>query len=145
MGFSCGLFGGFGLILSWVFWWFGLLWCCFWVNVVVDYKPLKWVAVVMVGLCWVGGWIFVFFFFAELLWPLGKRGNLNGERKKNNKLLLYKATVTMQIMHGYCSKCVNMHIFTHTDVSSFEGKLCKFWHFLYFRETSVDALRVILN
>ena len=47
----------------------------------VDYKLLKWVAVVMVGLCRVGGWIFVFF-FVELLWPLGKRGNPNGEREK---------------------------------------------------------------
>ena len=35
-----------------------------------------WVAVVIVGLCWVGGWKIVFFFFAELLWPLGKRGHL---------------------------------------------------------------------
>ena len=51
----------------------------------VDYKPLKWVAVVMVELYQVGGWIFVFFFFAELLWPLGKRGNPNGEREKINK------------------------------------------------------------
>ena len=48
----------------------------------VDYILLKWVAVVMGGLCRVGGWIFVFCFFAKLLWPLGNRGNLNGEREK---------------------------------------------------------------
>ena len=29
-------------------------------------------------------------------------------------------------LHGYCSKCVNIHIFTPTDVGSFGGKLYKF-------------------
>ena len=51
----------------------------------VDYKLLKWVAMVMVGLCQVGGWIFVFFFFVELPWLLGKRGNPNGDREKKKK------------------------------------------------------------
>ena len=43
-------------------------------------------------------------------------------------------------LHGYCGKCVNMHIFTHTDVGSFGGKLCKFCPFLYFGRTAVDVL-----
>ena len=34
---------------------------------------------------------------------------------------------------------INMYIFTSTYVSSFEGKLCKICHFLYFRSTGVDA------
>ena len=41
--------GEFGLILSWVFWWFGLIFCWFWVNFVVDYERLKWVALVVIG------------------------------------------------------------------------------------------------
>ena len=28
----------------------------------------------IVGLCWVGGWKIVFFFFAKLLWPLEREG-----------------------------------------------------------------------
>ena len=43
-------------------------------------------------------------------------------------------------LHGYYSKCANMHIFTPTDVGSFGGKLCKFCHFLYFGRIGVDAL-----
>ena len=42
-------------------------------------------------------------------------------------------------MHDYCSKCANIHIFTPTNAGSFKGKLCKFYHFLYFRSISVDA------
>ena len=56
MGFPKGLgwlwvrfSSGFGLILSWVFWWFGLIFCWFWVNFVVDYERLKWVALVVIG------------------------------------------------------------------------------------------------
>ena len=33
-----------------------------------------------------------------------------------------------------------MHIFIHTDVGSFGGKLCKFCPFLYFGRTGVDVL-----
>ena len=32
-----------------------------------------------------------------------------------------------------------MHIFIPTNVDSFEEKICKFCHFLYFRSTGVDA------
>ena len=35
-------------------------------------------------------------------------------------------------MHGYCSKCVNMHSFRRTDVEDFLGKICKIGCFLYF-------------
>ena len=114
MGFPKGLgwlwvrfSSGFGLILSWVFWWFGLIFCWFWVNFVVDYQLLKWVAVVMVGWYWVGGWVFLLLFFSYsfngLLCPLGKRGNLNGEREKKKKkyiyiyILLYTTTIAMYI------------------------------------------------
>ena len=113
-GRSNGSNGGksdrFGLILSWVFLWFGLIFCWFWVNFVVDYQLLKWVAVVVVGWCWVSGWVFLLLFFyssfarllcplgccvsfVELLCLLGKRENMNGEREKNNKILLYTITV----------------------------------------------------
>ena len=34
-----------------------------------------------------------------------------------------------------------MHIFIPTNVDSFEEKICKFCHFLYFRSTGVGALR----
>ena len=35
-------------------------------------------------------------------------------------------------MHGYCSKCVNMHGFRRTDVEDFWDKICKIGCFLYF-------------
>ena len=35
-------------------------------------------------------------------------------------------------MHGYCSKCVNMHSFWRIDVEDFWGKICKIGCFLYF-------------
>ena len=63
----------------------------------VDYQLLKWVVEVVVGWCWVGGWVFLLLFFyssfARLLCPLGccvsfaglvngERDNMNGEREK---------------------------------------------------------------
>ena len=73
----------------------------------VDYQLLKWVAVVMVGWYWVGGWVFLLLFFSYsfngLLCPLGKRGNLNGEREKKKNIyiyiyiLLYTTTIAMYI------------------------------------------------
>ena len=33
-----------------------------------------------------------------------------------------RATVTVHIMHGYCSTCVFMHNFTPTDVGVFLGQ-----------------------
>ena len=58
VGFGMGFPMGFELILS-----------CF--VLVLSYF---WVAVMIVGLCWVGGWKIVFFFFAKLLWPLEREG-----------------------------------------------------------------------
>ena len=96
---------------------------------------MKWVAVVMVGWYWVGGWVFLLLFFSYsfngLLCPLGKRGNLNGEREKKKNIYIYIYIVIHNYnshvyLHGYCSKCVNIHIFTPTDVGSFGGKLYKF-------------------
>ena len=94
--------GGFGLIFVWLDFELGFLmvWLILMLilgQFVVDYQLLKWITVVMVGWCWVSGWMFVFFFFAGLLWPLGKRGNLNGEREKKNKLLSYIVIVTVYI------------------------------------------------
>ena len=110
MSFSSGLgwlwvgfFGGFSLIFFFFFLaWFELgflmvclTWCWFWVNFVVDYQLLKWVAVVMVGWCWVGGLMFVIFLFLlgcygcwerEGCWVAvavrKERENLKGEREK---------------------------------------------------------------
>ena len=63
----------------------------------VDYQLLKWVVVVVVGWCWVGGWVFLLLFFyssfARLLCSLGccvsfvglvngERETMNGEREK---------------------------------------------------------------
>ena len=118
MGFLLDLvFIDFGVDLKWVFWW-------------------VWVVVVIVGLCWVGGWKIVFFFFAELLWSLGKRGNSNevesqtrekerergGERKKKSNT---RATVTVHICTVTVARCINTQFYTHW---------CVKWNFfLYFR------------
>ena len=108
MGFSLDLvFIDVGLDLEWVFW-------------------QVWVAVVMVGLCWVGGWIFVFFFFfIELLWPLGKRGSLNEVEREKKLNIKCKSYSNRAYMHSYCSSCAFMHTFTPTDVSAFLFKICK--------------------
>ena len=50
-------------------------------------------------------------------------------------------------MHGYCSKCVNIHSFRETDVEDFWGKMCKIGWFLHFAKfytsTDVDALSML--
>ena len=96
---------GFPVGLAWFFFflaWFELgflmvclIWCWFWINFVVDHQLLKWVAVVMVGWCWVGGLMFVIFLFLlgyygrwerEGCWVAvavrKERENLKGEREK---------------------------------------------------------------
>ena len=96
----------------------------------VDYQLLKWVAVVVVGWYWVGGWVFLLLFFSYsfdgLLYPLGKEGNLNGEREKIYIYIVIHNYNSHVYLYGYCSKCVNIHILTPTDVGSVGGKLCKF-------------------
>ena len=49
-------------------------------------------------------------------------------------------------MHGYCSKCVNMHSFRRTDVEDFSVKCVKLVAFCIlqmFTSTDVDALNLI--
>ena len=98
LGFSVGLAWFFFFFLAWFelgFLMVCLIWCWFWVNFVVDYQLLKWVAVVMVGWCWVGGLMFVIFLFLlgcygrwerEGCWVAvavrKERENLKGEREK---------------------------------------------------------------
>ena len=72
LGFSCGFLLDFsyGFSVGFSFYWF-------WFGFGMGFRQV-WVVVVIVGLCWVGGWkIAFYFFFAKLLWSLGKRGNPN--------------------------------------------------------------------
>ena len=113
-GFFTWVFVGFFIwVFCWVgfsFYWFwfgfgmsfssdlGWLWVGFFgaFSLIFVWLDLSWVAVVMVGWCWVGGWMFViFFFFVGLLWPMGKRRRTWKVREKNNKLLIYTATVAI--------------------------------------------------
>ena len=148
MGFPLDLvFIDFVLDLEWVF-------------------QLVWVAMVVVGLCWVGVFLFVFFFFAELLWSLGKRENPNevesqtrekkrewGGERKNNKILNTHAIVTMHIymvtiMHGYYSNCAFMHNFTPTDVGVFLLKMRKIMYLFFFfwnNFASTDAIALNIH
>ena len=58
-----------------------------------------------------------------------RKYNLRSERKKylTNKIQSYSDRV---YMHGYCSKCTNMHTFRSTDVEHFLGKMCKMCLFI---------------
>ena len=95
---------------------------------------LKWVGVLVIGWrwvamvawwCWVGGGVVLLFFFLllhfsstnGLLWPLGKRGSLTSERQKNNKLLLYKATVMYLPYYG--NNFENEQYYRRINVSEF--------------------------
>ena len=54
-----------------------------------------------------------------------ERENLKVDREKKNKLLIYIATITMQICTVTIAS-LYIHIFTSTDMGSFGEKLCKF-------------------
>ena len=64
------------------------------------------------------------------------------KEKKTNVIRIYSKCVNK---HGYCSKCVYLHIYTPIDVGSFLGKMCKFDHFLYNKHTSVIALNPYIS
>ena len=46
--------------------------------------------------------------------------------KKKEYILVIQSYSNRAYLHGYYSKCVNMHIFTPIDEASFGGKLCNF-------------------
>ena len=64
------------------------------------------------------------------------------KKKKTNVIRIYSNRVNK---HSYCSKCVYLHIYTPTDVVSFETKLCKFHNFFYFINTDMNAFKVNKN
>ena len=64
------------------------------------------------------------------------------KKKKTNVIRINSNRVNK---HSYCSKCVYLHIYTPTDVVSFETKLCKFHNFFYFINTDMNALKVNKN
>ena len=122
--------GEFGLILSWVFWWFGLIFCWFWVNFVVDYERLKWVALVVIGCFSSSSFILLLLDYCVrwdavfVLWIcVSFAGLVNGEReriwmlreKKKQNIVIHSYRNRVYL-RGYGSKFVNMHIFTATDV-----------------------------
>ena len=47
-------------------------------------------------------------------------------------------------LNDYYSKLVNLHNYTQIDVSYFKAKLCKFYTFLYYTWTNVNALVIFL-
>ena len=49
-----------------------------------------------------------------------------------NKIMVYTSYNNGAYMHGYCSKCVNIHSFRRIDVEDFGGKMRKIGCFLYF-------------
>ena len=69
-------------------------------------------------------------------------GKRKKKKKKTNVIRIYSNRVNK---HSYCSKCVYLHIYTPTDVVSFETKLCKFHNFFYFINTDMNALKVNKN
>ena len=69
----------------------------------------------------------------------------NGKRKKKKKTNVIRIYSNRVNKHSYCSKCVYLHIYTPTDVVSFETKLCKFHNFFYFINTDMNALKVNKN
>ena len=82
-----------------------------------------------------------------LLWKQGKtkfltRAMVREKKKKTNVIRIYSNRVNK---HSYCSKCVYLHMYTPTDVVSFETKLCKFHNFFYFINTDMNALKVNKN
>ena len=108
LGFSCGFLLDFsyGFSVGFSFYWF-------WFGLGMSFRRV-WVAVVIVRLCWVGGWKIVFFFFAELLWSLGKRGNpRERERERENKISNTRATITVYICMITIARCINTQFYTH--------------------------------
>ena len=71
-----------------------------------------------------------------------KSNGKSKKKKKTNVIRIYSNRVNK---HSYCSKCVYLHIYTPTDVVSFETKLCKFHNFFYFINTDMNALKVNKN
>ena len=54
------------------------------------------------------------------------------EREKKITKILNVSAIVIVHMHGYCSNCAFMHIFTPTDVDFFWVKMCKMKGFLHF-------------
>ena len=44
-------------------------------------------------------------------------------------------------LHSYCSKLVNLHNYTLTNIGQFLAKLYKFYTFFYYTWTNVKALK----
>ena len=120
-----------------------------WSSVTITNPPIhKWLTpapiCLFVGLsAWVCLCVGVFVFVFVCIWGKRRSGEKlvcfaqRKERKKGakceiNKIMVYTSYSNRAYMHGYYSKCVNIHSFRRTDVNYFLGKMCKICYFLYF-------------